>query len=98
MLSKFIEVPLECESSIKDHEHDFEKFYFISMVSCILNLILLSLQDLISIFFFYNLAFLFSITILIFFYSCLLSLYHLHAFSSYLSFSTLTFFQTSSFR
>ncbi|KAJ6634647.1 Puratrophin-1 [Pseudolycoriella hygida] len=30
-LNKFSGVPLECEAVIKDHEHDFEKFYFISM-------------------------------------------------------------------
>lgn len=33
MLRKFTEVPLDSESSMKDHENEFEKFYFISMVS-----------------------------------------------------------------
>lgn len=34
-LNKFTEVPLECEAVIKDHEQEFEKFYFISMVSVV---------------------------------------------------------------
>lgn len=34
-LNKFTEVPLECEAVIKDHEQEFEKFYFISMVSSV---------------------------------------------------------------
>lgn len=33
MLRKFTEVPLDSEASMKDHENEFEKFYFISMVS-----------------------------------------------------------------
>lgn len=32
-LSKFNDVSLEFENIIKDHEQEFEKFYFISMVS-----------------------------------------------------------------
>ncbi|KAG4067433.1 hypothetical protein HA402_009670 [Bradysia odoriphaga] len=30
-LNKFTEIPLECEAAIKDHEQEFEKFYFISV-------------------------------------------------------------------
>lgn len=33
MLNKYANVPLDSETSIKDCEHEFEKFYFISMVS-----------------------------------------------------------------
>lgn len=33
MLKKYTEVPLDSEQSIKDSENEFEKFYFISMVS-----------------------------------------------------------------
>lgn len=32
MLKKYADVPLDSETSIKNCEHDFEKFYFISMV------------------------------------------------------------------
>lgn len=32
-LNKFTAIPLECEAVIKDHEQEFEKFYFISIVS-----------------------------------------------------------------
>lgn len=32
-LNKFTEIPVECEAVIKDHEQEFEKFYFISIVS-----------------------------------------------------------------
>lgn len=33
MLNKYANVPLDSEPAIKDCEHEFEKFYFISMVS-----------------------------------------------------------------
>lgn len=32
MLKKYADVPLDSDTSIKDCEHEFEKFYFISMV------------------------------------------------------------------
>lgn len=32
MLKNYADVPLDSETSIKDCEHEFEKFYFISMV------------------------------------------------------------------
>lgn len=32
MLRKYADVPLDSDTSIKDCEHEFEKFYFISMV------------------------------------------------------------------
>lgn len=35
-LAKFAAASLESETSSKEHEQDFEKFYFISMVSVIL--------------------------------------------------------------
>lgn len=36
MLKRYADVPLDSETSIKDCEHDFEKFYFISMVRLLL--------------------------------------------------------------
>lgn len=32
-LVKYMNVSLECADQMKDHEQEFEKFYFISMVS-----------------------------------------------------------------
>lgn len=36
MLSKYIGIPLDDETVAKECENEFEKFYFVSMVSCAL--------------------------------------------------------------
>lgn len=33
-LQRFASVQLECEDTMKDHEQDFDKYYFISLVIC----------------------------------------------------------------
>jgi hypothetical protein len=37
-LTKYGALSLECGNTIRDEEQEFEKYYFISMVSCVVNL------------------------------------------------------------
>lgn len=46
-LAKFAKVPLDCGSRIKEHEQEFEKFFFVSKVSASkINLFMIELNPL----------------------------------------------------